>query len=70
MVSIDTLVPIGMLLNASVAAVFLVLSVVFLVIARGGKTTVPKDSWDLAASHTFAFIFAALTIATGLALRR
>ena len=62
--TIDTILPAGMLLNATVASVFLVLTIVFLIMYRGG------NKWDRDAAMMFAFLFGVLSLSTALAVRR
>ena len=64
--SLDTILPVGMLLNATVATVFLVLTIVFLIMSR--KST--ANAWDKDAAQMFAFLFGVLSISTALAVRR
>ena len=63
-ISIQTVLPVGMLMNATVATVFLVLTIVFLIMSHDSA-----DSWQYRFSTMFAFIFAVLAVSTALAIR-
>ena len=66
--SLETVLPAGMLLNAIVATIFLILAIVYLYMSKkdGGAT----DTFDSRAASTFTTIFGVLAISTALAMRR
>lgn len=65
--TLQNALPVGMLLNATVATIFLILSIVFLILTHNKSD--PNKTWDGYASLLFFMIFAVLSISTALAVR-